>query len=70
MACLYISTDYVICDVEEFLQADCTKIQIQIAPSHKPAIFAQAAGSLVIDGTRSVYNLFEQPLRTKMADCH
>ena len=56
--------------MQEFLQADWTKIQIQIAPSHKPAIFAEAAGSFFIDGRQSVSNLFEQPLRTKMADCH
>ena len=54
MACPCISTDYVICDVEEFWQADWIKIQIQIAPSHKPAIFASAAGSFVIDGAESV----------------
>lgn len=51
MACHFISTDYVIYDAEEFRQADWIKIQIQIAPSHKPAIFASAAGNLVIDGT-------------------
>ena len=45
MACLFISTGYVIYDAEEFRQADWIKIQIQIVPSQKPAIFASVAGS-------------------------